>query len=183
MQSERNITNKMRLIKLFRAWSLMLGSFISVFVAATERPNVVLMVADDLGWADVGYHGSPIQTPAIDGLAAQGVALERFYAAPICSPTRAGLLTARDPVRLGIAYDQIHPWYNAGLGKDEYLLSEALQDAGYQTGIIGKWHLGHSQHSNYPTPRDLIIFMVIYTRILIFIITAGKMDMICNSMA
>ncbi|MBT3672908.1 MAG: arylsulfatase [Porticoccaceae bacterium] len=158
MQSERNITKKMRLIKLSRAWSLTLGLLVSAFVAANDRPNVVLMVADDLGWADVGYHGSPIQTPAIDGLVAQGVALERFYAAPICSPTRAGLLTARDPVRLGIAYDQIHPWYNAGLGKDEYLLSEVLQDAGYQTGIIGKWHLGHSQQQQVPNSQGFDYF-------------------------
>ena len=118
-----------------------------------ERPNVLLMVADDLGWADVGYHGSPIKTPAIDRLAREGLAMERFYTAPICSPTRAGLLTGRDPIRLGIAYDQIHPWYNAGLAAEELLLPEIFQQAGYQTAMTGKWHLGHSQAQQLPNAQ------------------------------
>ncbi|MCS5593275.1 MAG: arylsulfatase [Porticoccaceae bacterium] len=139
------------------------GFFLLVFLSSSAcfssaKPNVVLIVADDLGWADVGYHGSPIQTPSIDRIAAEGVTLERFYAAPICSPTRAGLLTARDPIRLGIAYDQIHPWYNAGLARDEYLLSEALLDGGYQTGIVGKWHLGHSQQHQLPNAQGFDYF-------------------------
>ena len=137
---------------------LLLALLLSGSGFAEDRPNVVLIVADDLGWADVGYHGSPIQTPSIDRIAAEGITLERFYAAPICSPTRAGLLSARDPIRLGIAYDQIHPWYNAGLAKDEYLLSEALLDGGYQTGIVGKWHLGHSQQHQLPNAQGFEYF-------------------------
>jgi arylsulfatase A-like enzyme len=62
--------------------------------AAAEKPNIILIVADDMGWADVGYHGSPIRTPNIDRLAGEGIELERFYVAPVCTPTRAAVLTA-----------------------------------------------------------------------------------------
>ncbi|MFP6624362.1 MAG: sulfatase-like hydrolase/transferase [Myxococcota bacterium] len=113
-------------------------------------PNVVILLADDLGWADVGYHDGEIKTPGIDRLAREGLRLERFYAAPICSPTRAALLTGRDPLKLGLAYDQLHPWYNAGLSPDAYTLADAFQAAGYQTGLVGKWHLGHTQAHQLP---------------------------------
>lgn len=126
--------------------------------AAEARPNVIIMLADDLGWADVGYHGGDIATPEIDRLAAEGVRLEKFYATPICSPTRAALMTARDPIKLGIAYDQVHPWYNAGLAADEYLISEAFHDAGYQTGLVGKWHLGHAQQQQLPNSQGFDTF-------------------------
>ena len=118
--------------------------------ALAAGPNVVILLADDLGWADVGYHDGEIATPAIDRLAREGVRLERFYSAPICSPTRAALMTGRDPLKLGLAYDQLHPWYNAGLSPDAYTLAEAFRDAGYQTGMVGKWHLGHSQEHQLP---------------------------------
>ena len=108
----------------------------------SRPPNVVILVADDLGFADVGYRGSAIQTPGIDRLAAEGLRLERFYATPICTPTRAALMTGRDPLLLGLAYDQIHPWYNAGLAPDQETLPRAFQSAGYQTALVGKWHLG-----------------------------------------
>ena len=72
--------------------------------AAEERPNIIIILADDLGWADVGYHGSDIETPHIDRLAKEGVKLNRFYATPFCSPTRAALMTGRDPLKLGVAY-------------------------------------------------------------------------------
>ena len=76
-----------------------------------KQPNVVIFVADDLGWADVGFHGEEtIQTPSLDRLAKEGVQLDRFYTTPICSPTRAALMTGRDPIRLGVAYAVILPW-------------------------------------------------------------------------
>jgi arylsulfatase B len=81
---------------------------------ADEPPNVIVMVADDLGWNDVGFHGGDIDTPSLDRLAAEGVELNRFYTTPICSPTRAALMTARDPIRLGIAYGVILPWDKPG---------------------------------------------------------------------
>jgi arylsulfatase A-like enzyme len=126
--------------------------------AAMAAPNVVILLADDLGWADVGYHGGEIATPAIDRLAREGVRLERFYSAPICSPTRAALMTGRDPLKLGLAYDQLHPWYNAGLSPDAYTLAEAFRAAGYQTGMVGKWHLGHTQAHQLPNAHGFDYF-------------------------
>jgi len=74
--------------------------WVSLSALADQRPNIVIFVADDLGWADVGYRGSPIETPSLDSLAAEGMQLDRFYTTPICSPTRAALMTGRDPIRL-----------------------------------------------------------------------------------
>jgi arylsulfatase A-like enzyme len=122
----------------------------AALAAEPGPPNVIVLLADDLGWADVGFHGSEIETPSIDRLAREGVELNRFYAAPICSPTRAALMTGRDPLKLGIAYDQIHPWYNAGLSPNELTLADVFRSAGYQTGLVGKWHLGHTQAHQVP---------------------------------
>lgn len=112
---------------------------------AAERPNVVIFLADDLGWADVGFHGGPIDTPSIDRLAREGAELSRFYATPICSPTRAALMTGRDPIKLGVAYATLDPWDNHGVHPEERFMAEAFKQAGYQTAILGKWHLGHAQ--------------------------------------
>jgi len=122
-------------------------------VEAPARPNVVIFLADDLGWADVGYHGSEIATPGIDRLAREGLRLERFYANPICSPTRAALLSGRDALALGIAYDQINPWNPHGLPPDSYLITHAFRAAGYQTAMVGKWHLGHTQAHQLPNAQ------------------------------
>ncbi|MDA8815446.1 sulfatase-like hydrolase/transferase, partial [Luminiphilus sp.] len=116
----------------------------SAQVTAAERPNVVVIVADDLGWADVGYHGGNIDTPSLDRLAEQGVQLNRFYTTPICSPTRAALMTGRDPMRLGVAYGVIMPWDNIGVNPAEHFMPESFGAAGYQTAMVGKWHLGHA---------------------------------------
>lgn len=119
-----------------------------------EAPNVVVIVADDLGWSDVGYHGNTdIDTPSIDRLAAEGVQLDRFYTTPICSPTRAALMTGRDPIRLGVAYGVIMPWHTTGIHPDETFLPELFLQAGYQTAMIGKWHLGHAQQTYHPNER------------------------------
>ena len=122
-------------------------------VTAAERPNVVVIVADDLGWADVGYHGGNIDTPSLDRLAEQGVQLNRFYTTPICSPTRAALMTGRDPMRLGVAYGVIMPWDNIGVNPAEHFMPESFGAAGYQTAMVGKWHLGHAQMTYHPNER------------------------------
>ncbi|GAB3103723.1 sulfatase-like hydrolase/transferase [Aestuariicella hydrocarbonica] len=135
---------------------LLNGFFLLLFSCQTwsqQRPNVVVIVADDLGWADVGFRGSKIDTPNLDQLAAEGMVLDRFYTAPLCSPTRAALMTGRDPIRLGVAYSVILPWDNGGVHTDEHFMSEAFQQAGYQTAIVGKWHLGHSQQAFHPNAR------------------------------
>ena len=121
---------------------------------AGSRPNVVIFLADDLGWADVGYHDEEvIRTPSIDRLAREGAQLDRFYATPICSPTRAALMTARDPIRLGVAYATVLPWSNNGIHPDERFMPESFRDAGYQTAMVGKWHLGHAQQTYHPNER------------------------------
>lgn len=125
----------------------------SAQVTAAERPNVVVIVADDLGWADVGYHGGNIDTPSLDRLAEQGVQLNRFYTTPICSPTRAALMTGRDPMRLGVAYGVIMPWDNIGVNPAEHFMPESFGAAGYQTAMVGKWHLGHAQMTYHPNER------------------------------
>ena len=120
---------------------------------AAQSPNVIVIVADDLGWNDVGYHGGDIDTPSLDRLAAEGVQLDRFYTTPMCSPTRAALMTGRDPMRLGVAYGVILPWDNVGVHPDEHFLPQSFLAAGYQTAMVGKWHLGHAQQTFHPNER------------------------------
>jgi arylsulfatase B len=121
---------------------------------AAERPNVVIFLADDLGWSDVGFHGGEqIDTPSLDRLAREGIQLDRFYTTPICSPTRAALMTGRDPLRLGVAYGVIMPWHTIGIHPDEHFMPQSFQAAGYQTAIVGKWHLGHAQMTYHPNQR------------------------------
>jgi len=121
--------------------------------ADSERPNVIVMVADDLGWADVGFRGGDIDTPSLDRLAAEGTELHRFYTTPICSPTRAALMTGRDPIRLGVAYAVFMAWDTNGVHPDEHFMPQTFLAAGYQTAMVGKWHLGHAQQTYHPNAR------------------------------
>jgi arylsulfatase A-like enzyme len=126
---------------------------------AADRPSIVLIVADDLGYGDVGFHGSDIHTPNLDRLAATGVSLEQFYVAPMCSPTRAGLMTGRYPLRFGLMRAVIPPQRDFGLDPAETLLPEYLRDAGYaHRGIFGKWHLGHTQQKWRPLAQGFTTF-------------------------
>ncbi len=120
---------------------------------ATHQPNILFILADDMGWADVSYHGGEIKTPNIDALAAQGVKLESFYAQPVCSPTRGCLMTGRYPMRYGLQTGVVRPWATYGLSLDERTLPSALKEAGYETAICGKWHLGHVTPDYLPTHR------------------------------
>ena len=124
-----------------------------VGVEQAKKPNIVYIVADDLGWKDVGFHGSDIKTPNLDKLAANGVRLEQFYAQPMCTPTRAALLTGRYPFRYGLQTLVIPSSFTYGLPTDEWLLPQALKEAGYRTAIIGKWHLGHGERKYWPGQR------------------------------
>ncbi|MGB2823203.1 MAG: sulfatase-like hydrolase/transferase, partial [Phycisphaerae bacterium] len=127
------------------------------------KPDIVIIVADDLGWNDVGYHGSEIKTPHIDRIAAEGVQLDRFYACPICSPTRAGLMTGRWPLRFGIMRAVIPPWRDYGLPPEEETLPEMLARAGYKRrGCFGKWHLGHSNRRFHPIDQGFTHFYGCY---------------------
>jgi arylsulfatase A-like enzyme len=110
-------------------------------VAAAARPNVVMIVADDLGWNDVGYHGSEIRTPNLDALAGSGVMLEHYYVWPVCSPTRTALLTSRNPSRFDIL-GAIGGRSEQALPRGTITLADVLKGQGYATAITGKWHLG-----------------------------------------
>jgi arylsulfatase A-like enzyme len=123
--------------------------------AAEEvRPNVVFLLADDLGREDCGFMGGKeIKTSRLDKLAAAGAKLDAFYAQPVCSPTRAALLTGRYPMRHGLQVGVVRPWAQYGLPLEERTLPEALREAGYSTAIIGKWHLGHFAPEYLPTKR------------------------------
>lgn len=124
-----------------------------------KKPNIVIILADDLGWGDVGFHGSSIKTPNIDQLAKDGVVLTRYYTAPICSPTRAGLMTGRYPNRVGIRETTIPPWSDFGLDTSEQILPQMLAEAGYKNrAIIGKWHLGHATLQYHPMRRGFTHF-------------------------
>jgi arylsulfatase A-like enzyme len=121
--------------------------------AAAPRPNIVFFLIDDLGYTDVSFHGGEIKTPNIDRLAAAGAKLEAFYVQPVCSPTRAALMTGRYPMRHGLQVGVVRPWAQYGLPLDERTLAQGLQSAGYTTAIIGKWHLGHFAPEYLPTRR------------------------------
>lgn len=143
---------------IFRLFQI--GLFLlSITISAEEnKPNVIIFLVDDLGWADISLRGAPIDTPGIDSIFQEGVTLERFYATPICSPTRAALMTGRDPLRLGISYSVVMPWMNNGVHPDEHFMPETFKAAGYQTAIVGKWHLGHSQEIFHPNARGFDSF-------------------------
>jgi len=122
--------------------------------ATPARPNIVYIVADDLGWKDVGFNGcADIKTPNIDALAKQGARFSQFYAQPMCTPTRAGLMTGRYPFRYGLQTAVIPSVSDYGLDTSEWLMPQALKEAGYKTAIIGKWHLGHADKKFWPKQR------------------------------
>lgn len=113
-------------------------------VEGPERPNILFIITDDQGWGDLACHGNPIiRTPNLDRLASQGVELTRFHSSPVCSPTRASLMTGRYNYRTGAVDTYMG---RSMMHADEMTLAEMLQRGGYATGIFGKWHLG----DNYP---------------------------------
>jgi arylsulfatase A-like enzyme len=122
-------------------------------VPSDERPSFIIVLADDLGWNDVGWHGSEIRTPELDRLAASGVRLERFYVHATCTPTRAALLTGRFAFRYGLQSAVVRPWEGHGLPEHERTLAEALRESGYRTALVGKWHLGIARPELLPTRR------------------------------
>jgi arylsulfatase A-like enzyme len=117
------------------------------------KPNIVVILADDLGNADLGYRGSDIKTPNIDKLANDGVRAEAFYGMPVCTPARAELMTGRYAMRYGLQTLVIFPSHTFGLPTDERTLPQALKEAGYQTAMVGKWHLGHADRKFWPQNR------------------------------
>lgn len=124
---------------------------------SSRQPNFLVILTDDLGFGDVGFNGSKILTPNLDRLAGAGAQIKQFYAGnPVCSPSRAALLTGRYPTRMGIP-NVIFANDTYGLPRSETTLAQVLRDAGYATGCIGKWHLG-SLPEFMPTNRGFSEF-------------------------
>tara|TARA_B100000780_G_scaffold154109_1_gene107772 strand:+ start:3858 stop:5414 length:1557 start_codon:yes stop_codon:yes gene_type:complete len=119
-----------------------------------SQPNVVIILTDDLGWGDVSYHGGHIPTPNIDALASKGLELNRFYANPVCSPTRASLLTGLHIFNHGVVRPFLNPTAEQfGLSPDLKIMPQYFREAGYQTALSGKWHLGMHDEAFWPTNR------------------------------
>lgn len=126
-----------------RGWMIALAvvaiwNWFSGGASAAEKPDFVFIMADDLGWADVGFHGGKTATPNLDRLAKDGVELARHYVYPVCSPTRSALLTGRYASRFGV----VNPQNQRALPWETVTLAKALKSVGYDTAICGKWHLG-----------------------------------------
>ncbi|MFV0442791.1 MAG: arylsulfatase B [Planctomycetaceae bacterium] len=118
------------------------------------RPDFVILLADDLGYADVGFNGGrDVPTPHIDALSKRGAVLEQFYVQTVCSPTRAAFMTGRYPMRYGLQEGVIRPHMQYGLPLAERTLAHALRESGYTTAITGKWHLGEYHPSFLPLQR------------------------------
>ena len=118
-------------------------SFLTPLMEASDRnPNIVLIYCDDLGYGDLGCYGSSIPTPHLDRMAAEGMRFTQFYSAnPVCSPSRAALLTGRYPTRVGVPR-VLFPNDTTGLPDDEMTIAQVLKASGYKTMCVGKWHLG-----------------------------------------
>ncbi|MFT5300739.1 MAG: arylsulfatase A-like enzyme [Mariniblastus sp.] len=136
---------------------IMLCCVVSVPAMASDRPNILLILADDLGYEDLGFQNSPeIQSPNLDRLAAEGIQFSDGYvSASVCSPSRAGLMTGRYQQRFG--HEANVPPTPHGMDLNEVTLGQRMQLAGYRTGIVGKWHLGNLD-TQYPTQRGFDYF-------------------------
>src|SRR5690242_2293052 len=135
------------------------GSLALAEAAAGPRPNIILILADDMGFSDPGCYGSEIDTPNLDRLASQGVRFSQFYNCARCCPSRASLLTGLYPHQAGVGHmvDQVGPapGYANDLSPRSRTIAQVLKGAGYQTGMAGKWHVTspNPEHHNYPLQR------------------------------
>ncbi len=145
MQSRRDF---LKTLGLGAAW-LTTVDCLPLRAGNSVRPNIILCMADDQGWGEMGYNGHPdLKTPTFDAMAAGGLRFDRFYAAaPVCSPTRASVMTGRHPNRSGV-----FTW-NYAIRPEEVTIAQLLKKAGYRTGHFGKWHLGPVKADSPVNPR------------------------------
>jgi arylsulfatase A-like enzyme len=131
---------------------LLCAALLTSVRADNKRPNIVIFLADDLGYADIGAQGilKDVRTPNIDAIAKAGTRFTNGYVScPVCSPTRAGLMTGRYQTRFGHEVNcGPDPAPNFGLPVDQVTIAQALKDSGYTTGAFGKWHLGFNANQH-----------------------------------
>ncbi|XP_068206466.1 arylsulfatase B-like [Palaemon carinicauda] len=131
--------------------------------SSPEKPHIVLILADDLGWNDISWNNPVALSPNLEALAREGVILDQSYVQPICTPTRSALMSGRYPYTIGTQHGIIRPKEPTGLSMKRKLLSEAMKEAGYSTHIVGKWHLGFCSWDYTPTSRGFDTFWGYYT--------------------
>lgn len=137
-------------MKVFTCVSLLLLGLSTAFAqkksAPDQRPNIILIMVDDMGYSDIGAYGSEIKTPNLDQLASEGIRFREFYNNSICAPTRASLITGQYPHKAGVGYFNVNlglPAYQGYLNKESLTFGEVLRSAGYSTLLSGKWHVGN----------------------------------------
>ena len=151
-------------MNLLRLLLLLLAPFALLLAAerppalSPSKPNILVILADDLGWSDLGCYGGEIETPTLDALAASGVKFTQFYNSARCCPSRASLLTGLYPHQAAVGSmtqdrGPDYPGYRGTLQTDSVTLAEVLRDAGYHTSMVGKWHLHQPKTGVKPTDR------------------------------
>ena len=132
------------------ASATLLSALLALTTHGSDKPNFVLVMADDQGWGDMGYYGHPfVKTPHFDEMARSSLRFDRFYsAAPNCSPTRASVLTGRNPVRVNVLN------HGRSMRPQDTTIAEALKRVGYATGHFGKWHVGSCQPTSPVNPTN-----------------------------